>query len=115
MVVQLESGMTLAADLVVAADGANSRVRDMMSFATREWNYGHCAIVTTVQVEHSHQDTCWQRFLISGPLAFLPLCGEGGRHYCSIVWSVQEPLVDDLMRLDAVSYTHLTLPTSDLV
>ena len=104
MVVQLESGITLAADLVVAADGANSRVRDMMSFATREWDYGHCAIVTTVQVEHSHQDTCWQRFLISGPLAFLPLCGEGGRHYCSIVWSVQEPLVDDLMRLDDAAF-----------
>ena len=88
------------ARLLVAADGALSRVRDMMAFPTREWAYGHRAIVTTVQVEHSHRDTCWQRFLTSGPLAFLPLPGEDGRHYCSIVWSLREELVDDLLALE---------------
>jgi 2-octaprenylphenol hydroxylase len=98
--VQLENGAVLEADLLVAADGAMSRVRDMLQFTTREWDYGHRAIVTTAQVEHSHQETCWQRFLTSGPLAFLPLPGEGDHHYCSIVWSVQDNLSEHLMGLD---------------
>ena len=50
---QLDSGMTLETDLLVAADGAVSPVREMMAFSTREWDYGHRAIVTTVQVERS--------------------------------------------------------------
>ncbi len=100
MRVALEDGAVLEADLVVAADGALSRVRDMMGFATREWDYGHRAIVTTVQVEQPHQDTCWQRFLASGPLAFLPLPGEPDRHYCSIVWSMRDELVDEVLALE---------------
>lgn len=102
--VRLEDGTTLAADLLVAADGAVSRVREMMAFPTREWDYGHRAIVTTVQVEHWHRDTCWQRFLTTGPLAFLPLPGEGDSHYCSIVWSLQEELVDDMLALDKEAF-----------
>jgi 2-octaprenylphenol hydroxylase len=98
--VRLEGGVTLEAGLLVAADGAMSRVRDMLAFSTREWDYGHRAIVTTAQVEHSHEETCWQRFLTSGPLAFLPLPGEGDHHYCSIVWSVSDELSEQLMELD---------------
>jgi len=102
--VGLEGGDALEADLLVAADGALSRVRGMMDFQTREWDYGHRAIVATVQVEEAHQDTAWQRFLPSGPLALLPLPGEDDRHYCSIVWSLQEGLVDDLLALDDVPF-----------
>jgi 2-octaprenylphenol hydroxylase len=96
----LDSGESLATSLLVAADGALSRVREMAGFETREWDYGHRAIVATVEVEQSHGDTAWQRFLPSGPLALLPLPGAKGRHYCSIVWSLQENLVDDLLRQD---------------
>lgn len=96
---ELEDGAVLSADLLVAADGALSKVRDMMDFKTREWDYGHRAIVTTVQVERPHQATAWQRFLPTGPLAFLPLSGIE-ESFCSIVWSVQEELVDELLALE---------------
>jgi 2-octaprenylphenol hydroxylase len=96
----LEDGEELQAQLVVAADGALSRVRDMMGFRCREWDYGHRAIVATIEVERSHQETAWQRFLPSGPLALLPLPGDEQRHYCSIVWSLQTHLVDDLLALE---------------
>jgi 2-octaprenylphenol hydroxylase len=102
--VELENDAVLEADLLVAADGAFSRVRELMGFRTREWDYGHRAIVTTVQVEQSHENTCWQRFLPSGPLAFLPLPGDEGHHYCSIVWSLREELVDDLLALDEAAF-----------
>lgn len=98
--VRLEGGVILEAGLLVAADGAMSPVRDMLGFTTREWDYGHRAIVTTAQVERSHDETCWQRFLTSGPLAFLPLPGEGDHHFCSIVWSVRDELATQLMELD---------------
>lgn len=96
----LADGVCLLTDLLVAADGALSRVREMMGFACREWDYGHRAIVATVEVERSHEATAWQRFLPSGPLALLPLPGSAGRHYCSIVWSLQDDKVDAILALD---------------
>lgn len=99
MLLELDDGETLAADLLVAADGALSRVREMMGFRSREWDYGHHAIVATVQVAHTHEATAWQRFLPSGPLALLPLPAADGHHYCSIVWSLQEHLVDEVLAL----------------
>jgi 2-polyprenylphenol 6-hydroxylase len=100
MCLRLDDGTELLAELVVGADGAMSRVREMMEFQTREWDYGHRAIVATVQVAQPHRDTAWQRFLPSGPLAFLPLPGNDESHFCSIVWSVEEGLADELLALD---------------
>jgi len=96
----LEGGATIETKLLVAADGAMSPIRKMLDFKTREWDYGHSAIVATVEVENSHQSTAWQRFLPSGPLAFLPLPGARDRHYCSIVWSVKDALLADLLALE---------------
>lgn len=99
--VVLEDGANLTGSLLLAADGANSKVRELANLASREWHYGHDAIVTTVRTEKPHQFTAWQRFLPSGPLAFLPLqtATDAGidAHYSSIVWSVDSELVDDLM------------------
>jgi 2-octaprenylphenol hydroxylase len=100
MLLELDEGGALEADLLVAADGALSRVREMMAFHSREWDYGHRAIVATVEVAHAHEETAWQRFLTTGPLALLPLPGEDGHHYCSVVWSLQEQLVDDVLALE---------------
>jgi 2-octaprenylphenol hydroxylase len=100
----LDGGECLEADLLVAADGALSRVREMMGFRCREWDYGHRAIVATVEVERPHEATARQRFLPSGPLALLPLPGEDNRHYCSIVWSLQDDLVDALLALEDAAF-----------
>lgn len=97
--IELEDGGVLGADLLIAADGALSRVRELMGFRTREWDYGHRAIVATVETQESHQNTAWQRFMSSGPLALLPLPGADGRHYCSIVWSAQEEPAQELLQL----------------
>lgn len=100
----LNDNEVIETGLVVAADGARSRVRQILDFKTREWDYGHSAIVATVELENSHQKTAWQRFLPTGPLAFLPLAGEPEKHMCSIVWSVQEGLVDGLLELDNAAF-----------
>jgi 2-octaprenylphenol hydroxylase len=95
----LSDGRLLRSPLVVAADGANSTVRRMTGTATREWDYLHHAIVTSVRTAESHQKTAWQRFTDDGPLAFLPLEREG-EHWCSIVWSVTPEQSERLMKLD---------------
>ncbi|HEY6130417.1 MAG TPA: UbiH/UbiF/VisC/COQ6 family ubiquinone biosynthesis hydroxylase, partial [Halioglobus sp.] len=99
MQLTLSGGEQLETDLLVAADGALSRVRELMGFRSREWDYGHRAIVCTVELARPHEDTAWQRFLPSGPLALLPLPAADGHHYCSIVWSMQDHLVDDVLAL----------------
>jgi 2-octaprenylphenol hydroxylase len=100
LTLQLDRGEALRTRLLVAADGALSSVRRSLDFATREWDYGHHALVATVQTAEPHDDTAWQRFLPSGPLAFLPLPGEGERHLCSIVWSLEAALAPDIAALE---------------
>lgn len=69
---------------------------------TGGWNYHQKAVVAHVRPEKSHQETAWQRFLPSGPLAFLPL--HDGR--CSIVWSTTPEQADALLALEASAFAE---------
>jgi 2-octaprenylphenol hydroxylase len=100
----LADGRQLRTPLVIAADGANSQVRKLMGCATREWDYMHQAIVTSVRCAEPHQRTAWQRFTDHGPLALLPLARQGDLHWCSIVWSTTPEQAEQLMRLDDSSF-----------
>lgn len=102
----LADGRELRAPLLVAADGANSAVRRLAGCATREWNYLHHAIVTSVRCERPHRLTAWQRFTDDGPLAFLPLHRQGDDHWCSIVWSTVPAEAERLMALDDEAFRH---------
>lgn len=102
----LADGRELRAPLLVAADGANSAVRRLAGCATREWDYLHHAIVTSVRCERAHQATAWQRFTDDGPLAFLPLARQGDDHWCSIVWSTVPAEAERLMALDDEAFRH---------
>ncbi|WP_371370116.1 2-octaprenyl-3-methyl-6-methoxy-1,4-benzoquinol hydroxylase [Pseudomonas sp. QL9] len=96
----LADGRQIRTPLVIAADGANSAVRRLAGCATREWDYLHHAIVTSVRCEQAHQATAWQRFTDDGPLAFLPLSRDGDARWCSIVWSTTPEEAEKLMALD---------------
>lgn len=99
--VQLDNGLELDAALVVGADGAMSNVRELAGIGLQEKAYQQSAIVTTVKTEKPHQHTAWQRFLETGPLAFLPLRNTSGDdHHCSIVWSLDDERVEAILALD---------------
>lgn len=100
----LADGRELRTPLLIAADGANSAIRRLAGCETREWDYLHQAIVTSVRCSEPHQRTAWQRFTDDGPLAFLPLERDGDRHWCSIVWSATEAEARRLMALDDESF-----------
>jgi 2-polyprenylphenol 6-hydroxylase len=94
--VTLSTGEHLQARLLVGAEGANSALRTLVGIPFRLQDYAQQAIIANVQTECSHQNTAWQRFLRTGPLAFLPLYDP---QHCSIVWSADTPVAQNLMRL----------------
>ena len=82
-IVRLGDGRELTARLLVGADGGASPLRLRAGIAVASQDFGQCALVGHVATERPHGDVARQRFLPTGPLAFLPLAD--GR--CSIVWS----------------------------
>jgi 2-octaprenylphenol hydroxylase len=101
----LEDGQHLRARLVVAADGAQSRLRQLVGLPTREWDYDQQAIVATVRSKQVHRYTARQSFSRTGPLALLPLQADNGdEHFCSIVWSQDTLEARRLMALDDVAF-----------
>jgi 2-polyprenylphenol 6-hydroxylase len=101
-VLTLTDRTQLRCKLLLGADGGNSRVRTLAGIATKEWDTGHRALVTTVTTAQPHRYTAWQRFMPTGPLAFLPLYLPGAtlQHHSSIVWSCVPKLADELLALD---------------
>tara|TARA_R110002111_G_scaffold67668_2_gene110084 strand:- start:8854 stop:10149 length:1296 start_codon:yes stop_codon:yes gene_type:complete len=88
--VALENGEELTATLVIGADGAQSRVRDMAGIGVTRNQYGQQAMVISVRYQGPVQDITWQGFYPSGPRAFLPLYSAGsdypGESRASLVW-----------------------------
>ncbi len=95
----LASGAILKTQLLVGADGALSRIKQWAEFANCEWDYQHQALVATVELEQSHQQTAWQRFRQQGPLALLPLAANNDKT-CSIVWSTSDEECQSLLALN---------------
>jgi 2-octaprenyl-3-methyl-6-methoxy-1,4-benzoquinol hydroxylase/2-octaprenylphenol hydroxylase len=93
---QFEDGSRIAARLIVAADGAESALRELAGIATQDRDYAQRAIVAHVRTERAHEDTAWQRFLPAATIAFLPLAD--GRS--SVVWSVPNAEAEKWLALD---------------
>ena len=110
--VDLESGDSHQADLVVGADGGASWVRSAGGMAYRRSAYGQQGLVMHVQTERDHARTAWQRFLPDGPLALLPLAD--GR--CSIVWSCPDERAAELAALPPVQLgSELTVASQQVL
>ncbi|MFQ3191861.1 MAG: 2-octaprenyl-3-methyl-6-methoxy-1,4-benzoquinol hydroxylase, partial [Paraglaciecola sp.] len=111
----------ITTQLVIAADGANSQVRKMVDIGITAWDYQQSAMLINVKTEKPQQDITWQKFLPTGPIAFLPLTRtplakvalseeslskgnteQGG--YASLVWYQQR---DEIKRLSALSNQQL--------
>jgi 2-octaprenylphenol hydroxylase len=101
----LDSGAVVRSQLVIAADGAQSSLRKLSGIKTVEWDYGHSAVVATVRTENTHERTARQRFMSSGPLAFLPLRkSDGDEHWSSIVWSTSPEAAQALLALPVTEF-----------
>lgn len=98
--IALDDGRVLSTKILVAADGGQSRVRQAVGLGVTSWDYKQHALVIYIETEYGQQDITWQRFVPTGPQAFLPLTG----HYGSIVW-YHSP--DEVSRLKALPHEEL--------
>jgi 2-octaprenyl-6-methoxyphenol hydroxylase len=81
--VTLADGSIVEASLLVAADGARSKLRERAGIATHGWDYDQSGIVVTVGHERDHGGRAEEHFLPAGPFAILPLTGKRS----SLVWT----------------------------
>ena len=100
-VVRLADARMLEARLVVGADGADSPVRRAAGITTQGLDLNQKGIVGTVRTENPHGGVARQRFLATGPLAFLPLPETNA---CSIVWSADTKRADELLALTETDF-----------
>ena len=81
--VTLSDGRAIDASLLIAADGARSKLRERAGIATHGWDYDQSGIVVTVGHERDHYGRAEEHFLPAGPFAILPLKGKKS----SLVWT----------------------------
>jgi len=86
----------IKSQLIIAADGSRSWVRQQAKIFANHHSYEQRGIVATIETEKSHQDCAWQCFLSSGPVAILPLANNQS----SIVWSADNALAEELLAMD---------------
>jgi 2-octaprenylphenol hydroxylase len=107
----LNSDRQIETGLLVAAEGANSPIREMAAIPSSGWAYDQHAIVATVWPERHHGEVARQRFMATGPLALLPV--DDGR--CSIVWSTAPSEAERLMTLDEAAFCQALTQASQRV
>lgn len=93
--VTLQSGETVRARLIVACDGARSRLREAAGIGTVGWDYDQSGIVCTVGHDYDHEGRAEEHFLPAGPFATLPLTGRRS----SIVWTEETRRAERLCAL----------------
>ncbi len=92
--------LELSARLVVAADGAQSSVRDQLGIRSTRRDYGQTAVIANVSAERDHENVAYERFTDSGPLALLPMSEQR----CALVWTVRADQSDEIMGLDDAQF-----------
>ena len=97
---KLADGRTLKTPLLVGADGGFSWLRSQAGINEYGHPYGQKGIVATIRTQIPHRNMAYQRFMPTGPLAFLPLTDN----LISIVWSAADHEAERLMALDSEAF-----------
>ena len=97
----LKNGGGIHAQLVIAADGANSPIRNELGISASEESYSQSAVVANWLCDYPHLETAFQWFLPGGDIvAMLPLPGK----QVSMVWSTSPEHAADLLKLDQAQW-----------
>lgn len=100
-ILHLENAEALSGQLLIAADGAQSWLRQTADIKTKVWDYQQNAIVATIETERAHEATARQCFSKGDVIAFLPFSES---HLSSIVWSTTREKSDQLLNLSSDAF-----------
>lgn len=95
------SNQQVETKILIGADGANSKVRQISGIGITGWDYQQSAMLINVKTQMPQQDITWQQFVPGGPLAYLPMPGNNG----SLVWYQSKA---EIKRLAQLSNEQLT-------
>ncbi len=102
-ILHLKNGSALQAQLVIAADGANSPIRTELGISTTEESYSQSAVVANWLGTNAHLETAYQWFLPGGDIvAMLPLPNK----QVSMVWSTSPENAAELLKLDQAAWSQ---------
>ncbi|PAV25372.1 2-octaprenyl-6-methoxyphenyl hydroxylase [Tamilnaduibacter salinus] len=91
----------LTAQCLVVADGGRSGLRETLGFQPRHHDYGENALIANVTTEQPHGGMAWERFTDHGPMALLPMGGNGpAANQSALVWTLDDEQLDDILSLD---------------
>ena len=102
--VELSDGRSIAAPLVIAAEGRNSPTREAAGIRVARWKYDHVAMIAAIGHEHSHENTAFEIFYPAGPFAILPLLDDEHGHRSAVVWTVKAEDAPAMLRLSERAY-----------
>lgn len=86
----LNDGRLIDTNLLIAADGIHSKVRQSMNLPLEQVDFKQTAIVANIHTRKPHQHWAYERFTQYGPLALLPLASHQGQHRLSLVWALSD-------------------------
>jgi 2-octaprenyl-6-methoxyphenol hydroxylase len=96
IIARLSNGEVIQAQLAVAADGRDSKLRARENIGVVGWSYPQTGIVATVAHERAHKGVAYEHFLSSGPFAILPMT----ENRSSLVWTERKDKAPAMMALD---------------
>lgn len=96
----LADGRQVRAQLAVAAEGRDSKLRELAGIGLTGWSYPQTAIVATIGHARPHDGIAHERFLPAGPFAILPLPDDAGIHRSSLVWTERADAAASYLALD---------------
>jgi len=103
MELELDIGSTcqiVQAGLVVLADGGKSPICQQLGIVNTVERYQQSAIISNIAFSKPHNNTAYERFTDSGPLAVLPLAKQNGENRGALVWTVPEGEAKSLLEKD---------------
>ena len=96
-IVSSSANRKIYSDLIVAADGKNSSIKNILKISSYKKNYNKNALVLCFEHTNSHNNTAYEYFYDSGPLAILPMKKENKKFCSSIVWTLNKKYSSALM------------------
>ncbi len=106
---KLQDGTNIAAQLLLGADSARSRVRDALGIGTRLHDFAQTAIVANFKAEKAHHDAAYQWFRPHETLALLPMPNQ----HVSLVWAMSTQLAQQKLLLSATDLADLIGKATD--